>query len=62
VRSGRRNWCSLADFSLPKVDRDMDFVWTLKHLDTTSWQRSSSVQIKANHQLFFPVNESLVSR
>src|SRR6266852_4578836 len=28
------------------LDRDMDFVWTLKHLDKTSWQRSSSVQIK----------------
>ncbi len=28
------------------LDRDMEFVWTLKHLDKTSWQRSSSVQIK----------------
>src|SRR5258708_38434617 len=28
------------------LDRDMDFVWTLKHLDKTSWQRGSSVQIK----------------
>jgi hypothetical protein len=23
------------------LDRDMDFVWTLKHLDKTSWQRGS---------------------
>src|SRR5713101_6992967 len=28
------------------LDRDIEFVWTLKHLDKTSWQRSSSVQIK----------------
>ena len=34
-----------ADFSLP-IDRDMEYVWTLKHLDKTNWQRSSSVQIK----------------
>jgi hypothetical protein len=28
------------------LDRDMEFVWTLKHLEKTNWQRSSSVQIK----------------
>jgi hypothetical protein len=28
------------------LDRDMEFVWNLKHLDKTSCQRSSSVQIK----------------
>src|SRR5271169_6011946 len=28
------------------LDPDMEFVWTLKHLDKTNWQRSSSVQIK----------------
>ena len=35
-----------ADFSLPNLDREMEFVWTLKHLDKKNWQRSSSVQIK----------------
>jgi hypothetical protein len=35
-----------ADLSLPNLDRDMEFVWTLKHSDKTNWQRSSSVQIK----------------
>jgi len=38
--------CGLADLSLPNLDRDMEFVWTLKHSDKTNWQRSSSVQIK----------------
>src|ERR1700683_508083 len=28
------------------LDRDMEFVWTPKHLDKMSWHRSSSVQIK----------------
>jgi hypothetical protein len=28
------------------LDRDMEFVWTPKHLDKTGWHRSSSVQIK----------------
>lgn len=28
------------------LDRDMEFVWTLKHLHMTSWQWSSSAQIK----------------
>jgi hypothetical protein len=35
-----------ADLSLPNLDRDMEFVWTLKHSDKTNWQKSSSVQIK----------------
>jgi len=29
------------------LDRDMEFVWTLKHLHKTSWQWSSSAQIKS---------------
>jgi hypothetical protein len=28
------------------LDRDMELVWTPKHLDKMSWHRSSSVQIK----------------
>ena len=28
------------------LDRDMEFVWTPKHLEKMSWHRSSSVQIK----------------
>jgi hypothetical protein len=28
------------------LDRDMEFVWTPRHLDKMSWHRSSSVQIK----------------
>ena len=28
------------------LDRDMELVWTAKHLDNMSWHRSSSVQIK----------------
>jgi hypothetical protein len=35
-----------ADFSLPTLIGDPDFVWTLKQWDNTNWQRSSSVQIK----------------
>jgi len=35
------------------LDRDMEFVWTLKHLDKTSWQGSSSVQIKPQPKLVF---------
>src|SRR5580704_19601577 len=33
-------------FSLPNLDPNMEFVWTLKHMDKTNWPRSSSVQIK----------------
>ena len=32
------------------LDRDVEFVWTLKHLCKTNWQRSSSVQIKPRNQ------------
>jgi len=44
------------------LDRDMDFVWTLKHLDKTSWQRGSSVQIKPPQPNFVFTNNFSESR
>jgi hypothetical protein len=44
------------------LDRDMEFVWTPKHLDKMSWHRSSSVPIKPLRQTnyFFSANPATI--
>ena len=44
------------------LDRDMEFVWTPKHLDKMSWHRSSSVQIKPlqPRNSFFSANPATI--
>src|SRR6266853_2764254 len=44
------------------LDRDMEFVWNLKHLDKTSCQRSSSVQIKPPQLKPFRPNKCRIPR
>ena len=45
------------------LDRDMELVWTPKHLDKMSWHRSSSVQIKPLQPTnsFFDQKKEIVS-
>jgi hypothetical protein len=41
------------------LDRDMEFVWTLKHLDEMSWQTSSLVQINSHERFILQRSECL---
>lgn len=68
ISTDKRAFSQLLDFLtrcrllVAYLDRDMEFVWTPKHLDKMSWHRSSSVPIRPLQptKSFFSANPATI--
>ena len=50
LRPSGPGFVALCRLVVTNLDRDMEFVWTLKHLNKTSWQRVSQFKSAPRNQ------------